>query len=604
LYSDKIQQSHALLRETLKKHYAISYHIWGTSEHPFDERFRAMQELLTLAAQDKYYCNLSGCKLKPWLKYENLVYMLSQFMVLFNGVQYCRRSHHTINELLIVLRCLLDNFVDGATSTNRSAVKAQYEELAARKKTSLRDDLNKLLEVCSHYGDREVCYRITVCLHALDQQSKDSLQQSFTAHSSNADAAGETSAALVSIPIKLGVSKISSVLVTAVSVVDTIEILHRMFGTQEAPNWYTLASELYQALVLRLMAEGKGEIRKKLLSEAQLIFNKTVGILLRSEDAYYLSHILIDALQVVMSETKSIRTKFWCQDCMCLLYSNTTSGKFDRKLTTTSWDAVIQGATEALRLEENCALFEKNQVSFFHPLNTKVKRKRIVKKRSGSAIILRKAQVVSIREPNAVASSSDAGVLAPGITSTMAGSLLNIPSVILHIVNCLTQFSMDNLEVSFPHIHFVEWFITTYLGLSAPEGLVLEFNVPQEKASASMSASSLSKESRSGDSGMTKSRSIGSFVEASSSSAESLKQRVTRQAAHSPSMILQVPDQARNQVLAKSMPSKAVSSSDDKPRERYFRSTRHKSRSPEGRQKISLRDLVDDLSHTPANPQG
>jgi hypothetical protein len=489
LYSDKIQQSHALLRETLKKQYTISYHIWGTSAHPFDERFRAMQELLTLVAQDKYYCNLSGGRLKPWLKYENLVHMLSQFMLLFNGVQYCRRSHHTINELLIVLRCLLDNFVNRANSSSPSIIKTQYEELAARKKISLREDLKKLLEVCSHYGDREVCYRITVCIHALAQPSKGSPRQRFAASSSNGDAAGETSAVLVSIPLKLGISKISSVLVTAVSVVNIVETLHRMFDAQEAPNWYTLACELYQALVLRLMAEG--ESQKQLFSEAQLIFNKAVGLLLRSKDAYYLSHILIDALQVVMSETKFAQTKFWCQDSMCLLYSNSISGKLDHKITTTSWDAVIQGAMEALRLEKTCAPFEKDQVSFFQKLNTKAKRKRIIKKRSDSAIISRKAQAKNIREPNAVASSSSAmgtGELDRGITSTMVGSLLNIPSVILHIANCLTQFSMDNLEESFPHIRFIEWFITTYLGLSTPEGLVLEFNVPQVDLFASTSA--------------------------------------------------------------------------------------------------------------------
>jgi hypothetical protein len=583
LYSDNAQRLHTLLREELVEKYTKSCSILETKDRAFDERFYAMRALLQMVAEDNYYCKISGGGVQPWLKYENLIYLLSEFGVLLNEVPYSAKMRHTINELLIVLSRLLDNFVEGCIP-NTPIKKRQLEQLSTRKQSSLRADLEKLLGICASFDDREVCYRIAVCVDTIAQLSKDSLPQNAVTESSNVVApAGEgqggTSVDLVSLPLQFGISTTCLAPVTVIDVVSIVETLHRAFDTEEVPNWYRLTRDLYQALVLRLMA--KGDCRGRLLREAQLIFNKSIDFLRRANHAYYLSHILVDALHVVMRETRSMQIKFWCQDSIRLLYACAASGQFDHKLKLTSWDELIQDAKEKLGSEKTSTLFQKGQASLFRSSNFKHKRIRKGKRRGGSAIDLHNARVGNMLRGSSAAASSSSAMdtleSAFNTTSNKAGALLKIPSIILHIVSRLVQFSIDRRELSFPHIQFVEWFMVSYLGLSVSEGHVLEFNNDLELAlHQSKSVGLHINASRRGDVALSKSRSVGEGLEEGNSSSTASRSRAKRQTGHSATMLLQA---LRDEASINDMPSQVVLSTDYKISKRYSRSLLTRSRS-------------------------
>jgi hypothetical protein len=610
LYSDKVQWLHTLLREELVEKYSDCSSILETKERAFDERFCAMRELLQMVTEDNYYCKISGGRVQPWLRYENLIYLLSAFEELLNEVPYSVKARHTINELLMVLSRLLDNFIDGCIASN-SNKKQQLEKFSARKQSSLRANLEKLLGVCSSFGDREACYRIAVCVDAIAQLSKDNLQQNAVTEPSNvAVQAGEgqdgASGTFVCIPLQFGLSATCLVPVTAISVVSIVETLYREFGSAEVPNWYRLTSDLYQALVLRLMA--KGECQRILLSEAQLIYNKSVGFLKRSNNAYYLSHILVDALHVVKRETKSMKIKFWCQDCMHFLYSCALSGEFDHKLKLTSWDYVIQGAKLTLGSEKTRTLFQKDQVSFFRSSNFKNKRIRKGKKRGGSAIALRNTRVGNVlRESSAAASSSSAMGTRASVrnVTSKAGALLKIPSIILHIVSRLAQFSIGSRDLSFPHFAFVEWFMVNYLGLSVPEGHVLEYNGDFEIAlhQSALVGFDLN-ESNGGKLPVGKSRSEGDhFKESSGSSTALCRARAERQVGDSSiSLLLEaLRDEASTNTTSNATSSQALPSNDDNITSRHSRASIPRSRS-EGDQ-LATRDRFAQAPPRPKTPR-
>jgi hypothetical protein len=584
LYSDKVQRLHSLLREELAKKYAKCSRILGVKDRAFDARFCVMRELLQMVAEDSYYCKISGGRVQPWLSYENLIYLLIEFVELLKEVPYSVKARHTINELLMVLSRLLDNFIDDCIAST-SNKKQELEKFSAQKQSGLRAELEKLHGVCSSFGDREACYRIAVCVDAIAQLSKDNLQQNAVTEPSNmAMQAGEghdgDPAALVYIPLQFGLSETCLAPVTIISVVSIVEILHRAFDTAEVPNWYRLTCGLYQALVLRLLA--KGECQRTLLSEAQLIYNKSVVFLRRSNNAYYLSHILVDALHVAKRETKSMKIKFWCHDCMHFLYSCAVSGEFDHKLKLTSWDDVIQGAKQTLGSGKTRTFFQKDQASFFRSSNFKNKRIRKGKMRSGSAIDLRNIRVQNVRRESSAAASSSSALdrrePALNVTSKKAGTLLKIPSIILHIVSRLAQYSIDYRDISFPHLEFVEWFMVTYLGLSVPEGHVLEFNGDFEVALyPSASIGSALNESRVGESTLGRSRSVGDYVEESSGSSTALcGVRSKRQVGHSSISLLEA---LRDEELLNFMPSESLPSNNYTITSRHSRASLTRSRS-------------------------